>query len=71
MKAVVLPILLTAAAPSAADDFKTRWDAIEPPSIGIMAEMPVKPHAVRVTRFHRCHRVWFTRHDHRYWRCRQ
>jgi hypothetical protein len=70
MKTILLaPLLLAAVEPSAADDFASRWEAIEPPTMGVMVEMPAKPHAVRVERIHHCHRIWFTRNNHRSWRC--
>jgi hypothetical protein len=76
MKAAIVPILIAAVTPSNADDFAARWDAVTPPSIGIMAEMPMKPHAVRVIRAraqlaHHCHHVWYSHDHHRFWRCRR
>jgi hypothetical protein len=76
MKGAVLASMLLTVAPSAADDFAGRWDALNPPTVEIETDPPMKPRVIRaharLQRHHfTCHHVWFTRDEHRYWRCQR
>jgi hypothetical protein len=53
--------------PVAADDFAERWSALNPPTVEIGDDPPLPRRAHYTT----CHRIWFTRQHHRYWRCQR
>ena len=62
----------SASAAAQADTFAERWPmpvAVDP--VVAQAE-PVIPARVRRARNeHRCHRIYFTENNHRYWRCKR
>ena len=78
MKSAVAVLLLA----SVNADFSERWNAIktDPPPITTQSIMTPAPHYhERKTRERHharhhgfvCHRIYYTEHHHRYWRCRR